>query len=273
MAVIMGSLEAWEAWGRLCAVARCNPEARRLLHAFGGARFRYYLRRYGVRAAIGDIDAVCPEPHVAWQLLESFLELKSGGGTKARKAWIFARARSEGRVTLDALQSGTTLVMRDVVRDFLHHQCRPAGVISLDAPVGADTGGGIPLVDLLPERLAPVDPLARNEAMALGASLGRAMFSELSQRERVALLAHRLGLSNGHPAIVRLAGCGKSRLYDVWNKFLRRLASAARRRLDGEDGECLLAVTLQALEQMGMGAVAWAQAEKRCAPLFRDAGR
>ena len=264
------SLSDWQEWGQRCACERCEPETQQALMAFAAARFHRYLRRYASMTSLREVAAAAPSAREAWQRFESYLALSAEDGVKARKAWLFERVSREGTRLLDAIQGGATLIMRDVVRDYLRRECPRPATLSLDAPV---TGGGqdVTLAELLPDALNVHETPEWREAHPLAETISRHCFPVCSVRERIALLARHCGLSLAHPEVTRLAGCGKSVLYDSYRGVLLRLAEAAKREICDEDPELLLAVTLMAVDRLQRLAHTWARSEKCCAPFFCSA--
>lgn len=260
----MADLKHWQMWRQRCALALCNPEAGYDLRGFAYNRFLRYWRRYG-----GE-DLGLPSAEQAWHGFESYLALGRRRSAKACKEWLFARGG--GVTTLNQVQGGATLVMRDVVREQLRREHSPRWMQSLDKPLGAaraNDGNGPTLADLIPEPHDCFADLERREFRSLAAAEAEAAFDALNRRERLALTASRAGLSLAHPAVVSAAGCSKSSLYNAFNSGLRKLADRVQRRFARESSSDRTEITILLFEQVHARLVAWLQMEKNDTHLFR----
>lgn len=85
-----------------------------------------------------------------WHRFETHLLLKNTRGGKRYKDWLFARAEHVEWHPWDAIQGGATLLLRDVVREYLRREHAPDRVTSLHRPVGMVGDSNVTLEELLP---------------------------------------------------------------------------------------------------------------------------
>lgn len=224
----MAKLENWEMWYRRCAAARCTRVAQHDLFGFAYNRFRRYLQKF--RPLL-----ISPEATAAWHAFESYLTLGRTRSAKAWKSWLFSRGGASP--TLSCIQGGATLIMRDVVRDYLRREHAPAWMCSLDAPLDNGTGSdtsAVSLADLLPD---PADPIAVLEARDLQALVDPILASAkacLSARERIALTVHHAGKALSHRVVTQAVACSKSALYNSLHAAMQKVGRLLRRALPHE---------------------------------------
>ena len=253
--------EAWREWKQQCAVARCSTETQAKLLAFGGARFQLYIRRYSAGRHVSP-------PAEPWHLFESRVTVNRTRQGKRYKDWLFARVRASETAPLDVVQAGASLIMRDATRDFLRREGTRHGVLSLDRPMGHDRDSTMTLVDLLPAALDPVSEVCLREYGVLAARHAHEFVESLSQREHVALIAKRLGLSLADPVVEESAGCKRTVLSTTFHDFVARVARRLRAVYEGEEVESVLTLALLTLQQVSGQAVEQARAQKRFGQLF-----
>ncbi len=254
----MAELEHWKSWRARCALARCTGETARDLQGFAHNRFCRYLRQYAPQLAQS------PPATEAWHQFESYLALGQQRAAKAGKEWLFARGTAE----LDAVQGGATLIMRDVVRDYLRHEHAPTWMSALHAPVTFQ-GDPFTLCELLPDCSAdPLAPLEMQEHTHLAASMARQAFEALNVRERIALIASHAGLSLAHPTVTDAAKCRKSTLFNCLHSALRSLSLCIRNAYPNETPESGLAIALALCDELYQHILDWISLEKPYARLF-----
>jgi hypothetical protein len=263
------ALRAWQLWRARCALALCPPAEQRALRAFAHTRFRRYAAVYARSTNAGAAAVLNPAPGDAWHWFETYLQAHPDRSGKAFKEWLFARAGQQGDPTLDCIQGGATLLLREVVREQLRREYSACWMVALEAPVGADRQGApFTLSDLLPGEIDPVQTVANREFNELARNETEAVFAALERRERVALLARELGLSLAQPEVTRAAGCGKSVLHTAYHAALQTIAAHVRTRYPHEDRASQAALTVAVFENVRQRIVMWGKSEKGCAQLF-----
>ena len=254
-------LEAWTEWKRRCAADLCSASAQSALRDFALSRFRICFRRHAGRGPAAEDSAVSPKD--AWHLFETHLVTGNTRQGKRYKDWLFARVpdgADEG-ATLDTVQGGATLIMRDVVRKHILREHTPRMVLSLQQPVGG-AGSDLTLEDLLPGTLDTADDVARREYARLADRHADTFFEEMTHRERIALLARQVGLSLAHPVVVKAAQCGKSMVNAALKSFVTRATSSLQTSYANEDTECLHLLCLMTLDSVTERILSWGFSEK-----------
>jgi hypothetical protein len=255
----MPTLEQWREWHSQCAAARCRPETRESLRLFGWLRFKHYALICG-GPAIG--SGVLPDAAGCWHLAETRLATGRTRQSKRYKDWLFDRAGGAA-ATLDAVQGGASLLLRDVVRDYLRREGPRPRHLSLDAPVSE----GLPtLAELLAD--TPDAAVEERDFQGVARPLAEALFAQLPDRERLVVLAKQLGVPLYHPAVEGAAGVHKSRVATLWQSVYRRLAARVDESQAGEVRGARLAISLQAAAELDALIVSWGRVEKSAAVLF-----
>jgi hypothetical protein len=231
------------------------------LHAFARSRFERCLARYAA-------GAEHPVPDDPWHLLEAHLTVSATRGGKRYKDWLFARVAGSGDPPLDVVQGGASLMMRDVVRDYIRRECAPPSAVSLSRPLVEGGERSVTLLDLLPAGLDPACDVCLREYETLAEEHAREFAAELSQRERIVLIAKSLRLSLAHPAVEQLAGCRKSTLSDAYRDLMQRIAERLRARYREDDVESVLTLALMTVEKVSAGIFHAEKSENTLAGLF-----
>ena len=261
--------EDWAAWRQKCALDLCPPATQTALRAFAEARFRRYACAYARDTNTPDGRALTPAPREAWHWFETHLRLRNTREGKSYKAWLLSRTEADGHLTLDSIQAGATLLMRDVVREYLRREYSPHMMVPLDAPAETSPDGlSTCLHELLPGPLSTPDDVARKELESLAAAEADSVFGALPRRERVALLARELGVSLAHPAVTEVAACGKSVLATAYRMALQSVASHVRSRHPRDDRETMAALSVRIFEELKVRVLSWGKSENGCARLF-----
>ena len=258
----MPSIEDWLQWKQRCALALCDPDTQSALQDFVCHRFQNYLEFYQKELSSDpDMRATSPASD-AWHSFETYFYLNQTRHGKSYKSWLFARGLDSSHPlspSLPAVESGVSLLLRDVVRERLRHEASPRRVRSLHDPVCVSTDNvPVTLEDLLP---AAVDMDRQVEQHELE-QLASIIINALSRRERIALLARECQMSCAHPSILKTAGCGKSMLAAAHLSALRRVAQYVRDVYPDESAHILASLTVSVFENMGPGVRKWALSEK-----------
>lgn len=259
----------WEEWRKKCALGLCVETARRALRQFAAARFARYAGAYAHRVNHTCPATLLPAPDAPWHLFETHLCARRNRAGKSYKEWLFARTAAGAADELDTLQGGASLLMRDVVREFLRRECSARGVVSLDQPVAGAAGRApVSLRELLPGTGDVPGEVEANEIRSLAAPAADEILTGWDRRCRVALLARELGLSLAHPVVVTAVPCRKTALNDAYHHALRAVAEWPRVRFPGEDRDWQAALSRQILEELKIRILLWGRAENACAPFF-----
>ena len=242
-------LGQWREWHARCALGLCGAEAQDGLRSFAQARFAHCLSHHGLPGysseGAGDMTA-----RDAWHLFETHVGLRSTGGGLPYKQWLFARTSRSDDPPLDVIQGGASLIMRDVVREWLRSERHPPGTQSLDAPLGGAYDSGLTLQDLLPGSLDPVDEVARREFEELAGRYAASAARELSPRERLVLLSKASGMALTDPRLALAAGRSKTTLHEAYRNVVERVASRIRADCGADDRESALLLTRMTLERL-----------------------
>jgi hypothetical protein len=264
-----GRLEHWKEWKRLCALERCSDAARATLHQFAMTRFSKYAGRYGSFDSQAQARHVMQDGRHAWHLFETYLTVRKNRQGKAYKDWLFARQGTSDDAPLDIIQGGATLLMRDVVRDWLRQETTPRFFVSMHRPVGNREAGTITIEELLPVYDDPADQAVMHEYQQLARKHAVDFFAQMRPRVRVAVLARARGIPLSHPATVQAAGCSKSGLHQSLMNWLRNIKTKIHELYPDEglrEKSLLTALIMEALQER---IFIWISMEKSCIRFFR----
>jgi hypothetical protein len=268
----MGMIEHWLEWRARCALGLCGEETRAFLLAFSYARFRHFVIAYAQSTNVPNPDDLTPEPAQTWHWFETYFQLHPSRQGKAFKAWIFERPDVPAAADLDTVQRAATLLMREVVRDYLRREFSCRRVRSLDAtPGGATPPGSAPapsLQELLPSPLDTGRDVEQRDLERLAEQDAAAALSTLNDRERLALLVRQLNLSLAHPAVTQAAGCGKSVMNTAFHNALAGLAAHVRSRHPRDDVSTLATLTCLVYDRVKPHILSWGKSENACARIF-----
>lgn len=273
----MQTIKDWVAWKNTCALGLCSKETQYALQGYAHARFRHFAAVYAGATNTPDADALTPDPPEAWHWFETSLRLRNTREGKGYKQWLFARASPEDVAptpSLDTIQGGATLLMREVVRERLRREYSRRCILPLDAPVGPnlDAATAPTLRDLLADPDDPVDTVEEREMKSIAEQEADGALDTLNRRERIALLARELGLSLAHPAVTRIACCGRSMLNTAYHQALLGLAGHVRSRYPREHASTLGFLTCLVYQAVRKRIFLWGKSENACAQLFMVSG-
>jgi len=254
-------LEAWIEWKKQCTLDLCTDASRRMLHSFARSRFERFLRSYSSEA---DMSAHSNP----WHLFETHVTIKNTRQGKRYKDWLFARVETSSDSPLDVVQGGASLIMRDVARDFIRKECAARNVTSLSNPIANSDGSPLTLLDVLCYESDPLSEICRREYEELASRHARDVLKDMSDRERIVVVAKRIGLSLAHSSVEELAGCKKSVLNTAYHDLLVRIAATIQAHYQDEDQECILALSLMTVQQVSKQLFDWAKSENSFAQLF-----
>lgn len=260
----MPEIDHWLTWKEKCALGLCPSATQSALQAFVHERFRCYAGRYAAAFNVGEAEAASPDARDAWHWFESYFQLRSDRKGKSYKEWLLARVAAKSPMTPGDIESGVSLLLRDVVRDRLRHECSPKRVLSLNTEACRESEGArVSPMDLLPDDFDISDEVERRDIERIAAWLADAVFGKLSFRERVALLGRELGISLANAGFLRLAGCGKSVMAEAHRSALTAVASHVSNEHPDEARATLAALTVAVFHVVKDRTISWARAEKR----------
>ncbi|NQU12238.1 hypothetical protein HQ590_15695 [bacterium] len=239
----MDPLVAWTEWHQRCALGLCSPAAQAILREFALTRFVHFLAKYAERSRIDEHQAARLAPSNPWHLFETYLTVNPNRSGKHYKDWLFARTIGSADPALAVIQGGATLLVRDVVREYLRRECPPPWVSSIDTPVPG-TESALTVADLLPAAALPTDDIEQREWEMLAAKHAGTLPGQLDHRERVALVAKELGVPLSHPVALRVAGCSKSMLHAAWRQLYHRVARQLRPRYPDDPPVAILQLAI-----------------------------
>src|ERR1043166_7378398 len=263
-------LQSWIEWKQRCALGLCSQETRSGLQRFAEIRFRNFLRKYVSRTNL-DEDQALPTPSDPWHLFETHFTLKRSGEGKHYKDWLFARLEDSTDPALDIIQGGATLLLRDVVREYLRREHSPSTVQSLNQ-LGSKDECELTLEDLLPGGIDPAKEAERHEFERIAHGQAATFFARMSRRERVGFLAKPLDIPLAQPGVQKAAGCGKSMVHAAFREAVMRLASRLRTDFGDDDSEAVRLLTVMTLGEINQCVLDWGNSESECAQLFWIAG-
>ena len=257
MLAAMPLIDHWMEWKRTCALDLCGTDAQSELKAYVHGRFQRYTSGYLPKTATGADCAPAIEPREAWHWFETYFQLSRNRSGKRYKDWLFARINSSGPA-LESIESGVSLLLRDVVRDRLrkehpHPRTQPLGV----PHSSRDEAPGIE--ELLPCAFDTAGEVARRDLEALANQLADGVLGDFTARERLAVVARERGLSCSNPEVLRSAGCGKSALAEAHPSALRKIAGHARKACPHEGSEVLAALAVALFDAVRCKLLDWAK--------------
>ena len=259
----------WLEWKKTCALGLCSPVAQAALRAFVHARFLRYTSFYAESIDAGNSSATSPDAREAWQWFESYFELQRTRAGKSYKEWLFSRASDVLGPTTGDIESGVSLLLRNVVRSRLREDYSSPRMLSLDANiVPPSQGAAVSLGELLPDDFDTADEVERRELERMADALAAAAATSLSHRERIALLGRELGLSLANPQVVQAAECGKTALAEAYQTALRAVASYVADAYPRETRAYLAALAVSVFAAVRRRIVSWARAEKSLSGLL-----
>lgn len=270
----MQTVEHWREWKEKCALALCGEEARRLLPGFVHARFGRFLEAYAQTTNAGRSSGVTPCAGEAWHRFETHFRLHDSSGGKSYKQWLFAEMEGRGYAAQESVEAGATLLLRDVVREYLRREYSSRRMVSISERrgMGACGGDGLSLEELLPGGMDTAREVEERDLGELARAESVAAFGRLGRRERIALLAHNAGLSLAHPEALQAAGCGRSALNDAFHSALAGIAVYVQAQHSRDDKSVQAALACLLLAQIRALVFSWAKSENGCARLCKLMG-
>jgi len=258
----MPEIEQWLEWKDKCALALCPSSTQASLRKFVHRRYCSYGRQYARTFHVGESELSSPDFRESWHWFESYFQLSQTREGKSYKEWLLARCA--GRPALEAgdMESGVSLLLRDVVRDRLRSEYAPRQVSSLNTE--ADSAEDCPsahVLDLLPDEFDTAAEVERGDIARIAADLADSALEALPHRERLALLGRELGLSLATPPLLKVAGCGKTALAKAHHAALAILANHVAAACPAEDRATLASLTVAVFDIVRKRIICWGKAE------------
>jgi hypothetical protein len=244
--------QPWSEWRQQCAAALCSHPARHTLHAWAYARFSRLLERCAARTKRTAPPAHSVSPRDAWHLFETYLTVPGSAGGKSYKKWLFSRTARSSDHPLDVVQSGASLIMRDVTRRYLRQEQHSWCMDSLDRPLTGDGATAPTGRELLACVADPADEAARREFERLAGDHAARLIEGIDKVDRVVLLARHCGRPLSDPEIERLAGRRKSALGRRYRAMVNAVVGELRALYPDDDGQghlLLGAMTVENLQE------------------------
>jgi len=259
----MTEINHWLKWKEKCALALCPPDMQPVLQAFVHSRYRRYAIQYSSAFQAGEIEMSSLNANEAWHWFESYFQLHRNRQGKSYKDWLFART-SAGKPAADSgdIESGVSLLLRDVVRDRLRSECSSRRVLSLDANAcSSEESQPISLMELLPNDFDTNNEVERREIEKIASALADSAIDSLSHRERLALFGRELGLSLTTPLLLKAAGCGKTALAEAHRTALMAVARHITAAYPDESRSTQASLTVAVFSLIRHKIISWARAE------------
>ncbi len=262
------ALAAWVEWKKQCAYDLCADDTKAYLQEFAAVRFQKWLETCACSLRVTPRQHKGMPGRDIWHLLETRMTARKDLRGKRYKDWLFRRVQLSKDAPLDVIQGGATLILREAVRDLLRLEAAPGWVLSLSQPLVDSRDEGFTLEDILAGGVNPADQAALREYEAFAGKHACDVFKDLTQPERMAVLARKLGLSVACEEVELAAGCKKSTLSKLYRGFAGKVGRLLQSRHSGEDVESLLTLALMTMDRVAEEVVLWARGESACARLF-----
>lgn len=247
----------WMEWKQTCALDLCGAAAQAELKAFVHRRFRRYISGYLPPSPAWQECAPAIEPGEAWHWFETYFQLNRRRSGKRYKDWLFARVNASAPA-LECIESGASLLLRDVVRDRLRKEHPHPRARALAEP-SSGRAGALTLEELLPCASDTAGEVAQRDLEALADRLADAVLGEFTTRERLAVVVRERGLSCANPDVLKRAGCGKTALAEAHPAALKKIAGHARKACPGESAEALAALAVALFDAVRFRLMDWAK--------------
>lgn len=244
-----------------CALDLCPENTQQSLRTFVAARMAGLLRTYASTTGMQPPPSNALSPHEAWHLFESHLVTHDTRQGKSYKLWLKEHAQLDHTDPLSGIESGASLLTRDVAREHLRKEGLRSASMPLDSPLPGSAGTAYTLHDLLPAPGNPYDTMDAAKLSTLADDASVAISTQLSRRQKLVLLARALKYSLTSRDVIALAGCSKSVLFDTYQESLHAIASHVQRSFSTEDRETRARLAILVLEKLQPGLLLWGLAD------------
>lgn len=285
----------WVEWKKECAISLCSESTRESLVNFVGPQLIKKYRRVCPGRTVPLIDSRegGGGARTGFHFFEAYMHSVSSKSGKRWKDWLFQRAAMNTADTPEvAIEKAVsacldTAVLRRMTEgerdDATAARSKGESASSINVPTGDEKTGTNEdfLMDLATPD--PADEVALNELISIGHSEAATYFEKMSHPQRVAVLASALNLSLGMPEVTKVAGKGKSVLYDSVNlskpeqrhlgrSFCSRIWLDFRQKFQAqcpkEDPRTLDLLGDAFVQELGNVVIEWGKSEKSLAFLF-----
>jgi hypothetical protein len=259
----MRTLENWKQWKAKCALGLCDNDVRRELQGFVSVKFMHFVRIGMDWAGRQGSPGAAVSVAEAWHRFETHFRLHKSPDGKSFKVWLFARKNTRGYGIQEAVEAGATVLVRDVVREYLRKECPDLRMVSFSGGAGGSAPDGqvLSVEELLPCEADTARAVEERELDAMAREEAPGAFAQLNRKQRVALLAYQAGLSLIHPTAIKAAECSRTTLHASFRSALAGIAAAARARYAHEEMRMQALLACRMYEHVGRLAFAWGKSE------------
>ncbi|MCC5848907.1 MAG: hypothetical protein JJU29_12530 [Verrucomicrobia bacterium] len=229
-------LTHWQTWHRLCALGRMPETERQVLVEFMGNRFLTVVRRLDRP----EVMLRMPPPRDRAHAFEIWCALHERREGKRYKDWLLHR----GDRKLGAIESGVSLLMRKVVREWVAVEFPRHPQLSLDAPLG---DANFTMQSLLP---APSKDELPTEAREWLQREVPKLISEMMPLQRVCVSARAQGRVLSDPKVCAAANAGKTTLHKQYREWIHHLGETILDAFPDFSEDERLNFTLETLHQV-----------------------
>jgi hypothetical protein len=262
---------SWEEWKERCAIGLCGSEASADLCTYGGRAIAGLWRKFG-----GKLSEPFESNQQRWHLFESYMHACSARTGKRWKDWLFEKADGSSDPFVVVLEKEAYECMDSTVRKYCvgesHRKAHQAGVWlnHWDEPVSNSEQSAMTYGEVFAGNPweEPAQLAAWNELRAIAQAEAEELFRTLDQAGKTVLLAKRLEISLGEPAVERMAGKKKTALYGLQKEIGERNRSHLLEKYSSEDARTLEALVALAEEALAEAGFRWGRAENSANPIF-----
>ena len=269
----MPEIEQWLEWKEKCALDLCPPATQSSLRAFVHGRYCRYAAQYAGAFQAGECAISSPDHRESWHWFESYFQLSRTRQGKSYKEWLHARAAGRSALGAGDMESGVSLLLRDVVRNRLRNECAPRRILSLDADVESSGERFSPsLVELLPDGFDMATEVEQRDMARIASHLANSALEALSRREQVALFGRELGQSLANPHLLKAADCGKTALAEAHHSALVALANHVATAYPEESRATQATLTVAVFGVVCDRIISWRKAENGLSGFLNSIG-
>ena len=251
----------WLLWKEKCALALCPKNTQAELRRFVQARFSRYIASYAAAYRGLETEALFPTPEQSWHWMETYFQLHRSRQGKSYKDWLFARASIGAAPAAESIESGISLLLRDVVRERLRSEYPSAQTLSLSTRTSAPGRSSLSVDELLPCSADTLDEVETADISGQAARLTQTVFNDLSLRQRIAILGREMGLPLSRPALLKAASCAKSALSAAHEKALLAVARHAADAWPSEPQDMRARLAIALFDSVRQRIFIWASVE------------
>ncbi len=229
-------LAHWQVWRQCCALGRMPDGERGVLIEFMGNRFLTVVRRMNRPEVLQRM----PPPRDRAHAFEIWCALHERREGKRYKDWLLTR----GDRQLGAVESGVSLLMRKVVREWVAVEFHRHPQLSLEAPLGDPDFN---LKSLLP---APARHELPSETRDWQHNNLSGIVSGMTRLQRICVSARAQGRVLSDPRVCATANAGKTKLHKAYREWIQQLGESIRSAFPDLTEEESLHFTLETLHKV-----------------------